>query len=72
MLEILTAIRNNNIYKIPQYDPTLCEHFRKLLKGLLKAEKYVTTLNVTMNDLLNGKHPFNPLRIPFLILLIFS
>lgn len=55
MLETLLAIKNNNMNKIPQYDPTLGEHFRKLLKGLITTGKYVTTLNITMNDFLNGK-----------------
>lgn len=54
MLDILMAVKNNNVSKIPQYDPTIVEHFRKLLKQFVRAGKYVTTLAVTMEDLLNA------------------
>jgi nucleolar MIF4G domain-containing protein 1 len=54
MLDILMAVKNNNVSKIPQYDPSLVEHFRKLLKQFVRAGKYVTTLAVTMDDLLNA------------------
>ncbi|XP_059619832.1 nucleolar MIF4G domain-containing protein 1 homolog [Phlebotomus argentipes] len=52
MLDILVAVKNNNMLKIPNYDPSLAEHLRKLLKGILRNEKYVTTLNIRMDDLL--------------------
>lgn len=54
MLDILMAIKNNNMSKIPQFDPTLVEHFRKLLKQFVRAGKYVTTLAITMEDLLKA------------------
>lgn len=54
MVDILLAIKNNNMTKIPQYDSTLVEHFKKLLKQFIRAGKYVTTLNITMVDLLNA------------------
>ncbi|XP_055699005.1 nucleolar MIF4G domain-containing protein 1 homolog [Phlebotomus papatasi] len=53
MLDILVAVKNNNMLKIPNYDPSLAEHLRKVLKGILKNGKYVTTLNITLDDLLN-------------------
>lgn len=53
MLDVLLAIKNNNVNKIPQYDPSLAEHLRKILKTLLVNGKYVTTLNITLDDLLN-------------------
>lgn len=53
MLDVLLAIKNNNVNKIPQYDPTLAEHLRKVLKTLFVNGKYVTTLNITLDDLLN-------------------
>uniref|UniRef100_A0A7G3APQ0 Protein involved in high osmolarity signaling pathway n=1 Tax=Lutzomyia longipalpis TaxID=7200 RepID=A0A7G3APQ0_LUTLO len=53
MLDILVAVKNNNMLKIPNYDPSLAEHLRKVLKGILKNGKYVTTLNITMDDLLS-------------------
>jgi nucleolar MIF4G domain-containing protein 1 len=54
MLDILMAVKNNNVSKIPQYDSTLVEHFRKLLKQFIRSGKYVTTLAVTMDDLLKA------------------
>lgn len=53
MLDVLLAIKNNNVNKIPQYDPALAEHLRKLLKTLFVNGKYVITLNITLDDLLN-------------------
>lgn len=53
MLDILLAIKNNNMTKIPNYDPSLGEHFKKLLKALIHDGKHVATLNITMDDLLN-------------------
>lgn len=55
MIEILLAIKNNNMTKIPQYDPSLAEHLKKILKSMMVNGKYVTTLNITIDDLLNGK-----------------
>ena len=34
MLEVINAIKSNNVRKIPNYDPSLLVHTRKLLKGL--------------------------------------
>ncbi|XP_019538977.3 nucleolar MIF4G domain-containing protein 1 homolog [Aedes albopictus] len=53
MLDTLLAVKNNNMNKIPQYDPTLVEHFRKILKGMITSGKYVSTLNIGLDDLLN-------------------
>ncbi|XP_052902558.1 nucleolar MIF4G domain-containing protein 1 homolog [Anopheles moucheti] len=53
MLETLLAVKNNNMNKIPQYDPTLVEHFRKLLKGMITSGKYVSTLNIGIEDIVN-------------------
>ncbi|XP_053676925.1 nucleolar MIF4G domain-containing protein 1 homolog [Anopheles nili] len=53
MLETLLAVKNNNMNKIPQYDPTLVEHFRKLLKGMITSGKYVSTLNIGLDDIIN-------------------
>ncbi|XP_054733779.1 nucleolar MIF4G domain-containing protein 1 homolog [Anastrepha obliqua] len=52
MVDILNAVKNNNINKIPQFDPELAEDLRKRLKAMLRNDKYVTTLNITMDDLL--------------------
>lgn len=53
MLDVLTAIKNNNVNRIPNYDPELAEHLRKVLKSLCVNGKYVTTLNISLEDLLN-------------------
>uniref|UniRef100_A0AAG5DRW4 MI domain-containing protein n=1 Tax=Anopheles atroparvus TaxID=41427 RepID=A0AAG5DRW4_ANOAO len=53
MLETLLAVKNNNMNKIPQYDPTLVEHFRKLLKGMIASGKYVSTLNIGLQDIID-------------------
>ncbi|XP_001657307.2 nucleolar MIF4G domain-containing protein 1 homolog [Aedes aegypti] len=53
MLDTLLAVKNNNMNKIPQYDPTLVEHFRKILKGMITSGKYVSTINIGLDDLLN-------------------
>ena len=45
MLEVITALRNNNLRKIPQYDPSVVEHARKVLKAVLK-NKGVSYRNV--------------------------
>lgn len=54
MLDILLAIKNNNVNKIPQYDPTIAEHLRKILKSLLVNGKYVITLNISLEDILSA------------------
>lgn len=53
MLDVLTAIKNNNVNRIPNYDPALAEHLRKILKTLCVNGKYVTTLNISLEDLVN-------------------
>jgi nucleolar MIF4G domain-containing protein 1 len=34
--EILLAVKNNNVNKIPNYDPSHFEHLKKTLKGYLR------------------------------------
>ena len=36
MLETIFAIRNNNLRKIPNFDPSHLEHLRKLLKVMVR------------------------------------
>ncbi|XP_013100468.2 nucleolar MIF4G domain-containing protein 1 homolog [Stomoxys calcitrans] len=54
MVDILNAVKNNNINKIPRFDPELHENLRKKLKAMLRNDKYVITLNITMEDLLRA------------------
>ncbi|KAH8262430.1 hypothetical protein KR026_005088 [Drosophila bipectinata] len=54
MVDILNAVKNNNTQKLPQYDPELAENLRKRLKAMLKNDRYVVTLNITLEDLLRA------------------
>ncbi|EDW50196.1 nucleolar MIF4G domain-containing protein 1 homolog [Drosophila sechellia] len=54
MVDILNAVKNNNMQKLPQYDPELAENLRKRLKAMLKNDRYVVTLNITLQDLLRA------------------
>ena len=38
MLEILMAIKNNNMRKIPNYDPERQEHLKKVARGILRGQ----------------------------------
>ncbi|EDW18323.2 nucleolar MIF4G domain-containing protein 1 homolog [Drosophila mojavensis] len=54
MVDILNAVKNNNMSKLPQYDPELAETLRKRLKAMLRNDRYVVTLNITLEDLLRA------------------
>lgn len=54
MLDILNAVKNNNMTKLPKYDPELGENLRKKLRAMLTNDKYVTTLNIALADLLRA------------------
>lgn len=54
MLDVLLAIKNNNMSKIPQYDPARIEHLKKILKSFIHKGNSVTQFNVTLEDLLKG------------------
>ena len=36
MLEIISNLRNNNLRKIPGYDPSRIEHLRKVLRPVIR------------------------------------
>lgn len=55
MLDILLAVKNNNMAKMPQYDPSHSEHLKKLIKTMVHKGKYVTELKITMEDLLKAE-----------------
>ncbi|KAG7158581.1 uncharacterized protein LOC121878583 [Homarus americanus] len=55
MLEVLQAIRNNNMAKMPNYDPSNVEHLKKVLKGLVRKGMHSTPLNVSLEDLLKAR-----------------
>ncbi|XP_026825309.1 nucleolar MIF4G domain-containing protein 1 homolog isoform X2 [Ooceraea biroi] len=54
MLDVLLAIKNNNMSKIPQYDPSQIEHLKKILKNFIHKGNSVTQFNVTLEDLLEA------------------
>ena len=56
MLDILLAVKNNNMAKMPQYDPSHSEHLKKRMKTMVRKGKYVTELKITLEDLLKGNH----------------
>ena len=60
MLEIISNLRNNNLRKIPGYDPSTIERLRKVLRAAMRdpsklfvlfasfsSEKVVSLINVT-------------------------
>ena len=52
MLEVLLAIRNNNMTKIPNYDTSHAEHLKKLLRSLTKKGEALCKLNISYEELL--------------------
>lgn len=38
MLDTIAALRTNNARKIPNHDPSLLEHMKKVLRGLLRSK----------------------------------
>ncbi|XP_066139516.1 nucleolar MIF4G domain-containing protein 1 homolog isoform X2 [Euwallacea fornicatus] len=54
LLNILLAIKNNNVTKIPNYDISYSEHLKKIMKGFIRKGNYVTPLNISLEDLRNA------------------
>uniref|UniRef100_A0A0P5DIJ3 Nucleolar MIF4G domain-containing protein n=1 Tax=Daphnia magna TaxID=35525 RepID=A0A0P5DIJ3_9CRUS len=52
MLEILLAIRNNNMTKIPNFDISHTEHLRKILRSVTKKGDALCKLNISYSELL--------------------
>lgn len=47
MLDVLLAIRNNNVTKIPNYDPSHSEHLRKILRNnLIRKGASLSKMNI--------------------------
>lgn len=52
MLDVIAAIKNNNMRKIPNYDPSELEHLIKVFRGLLrKGHAMESELNISLADL---------------------
>lgn len=58
MLDTLLAIKNNNMTKIPQYDPTRIERLKKLIRSMIRTGQHLTELKITVDDILNGTFVF--------------
>ena len=54
MLESLVAIKNNNVKKLPNYDPTYVQHLQKTIRNYYRPSASVTPLRVKLNDLLKA------------------
>lgn len=54
MLDVLLGIKNNNMSKLPGYDPTHAEHLKKIIKAMFRKGNYVTELKISLEDLLKA------------------
>ena len=56
MLETLLAIRNNNMRKIPNYDPSHCDHLKKLLRNYVRETSTSDMqLRISLEELLTAE-----------------
>lgn len=55
MLETIQAVRNNNMNKLPNYDPTHTDHLKQVLRGLVRKGRQPAQLNVTLEDMLRAR-----------------
>lgn len=57
MLDILIEVRNNNMEKMKKllsYDPSITEHLKKVLRGLVRKGSYIQELSISYDDLLKA------------------
>uniref|UniRef100_T1JAJ7 MI domain-containing protein n=1 Tax=Strigamia maritima TaxID=126957 RepID=T1JAJ7_STRMM len=55
MLDTLMAIKNNNMNKIPNYDPSHMDRLRKLFSGFVRKGCCINPLTISLDDLLNAE-----------------
>ncbi|XP_028156881.1 nucleolar MIF4G domain-containing protein 1 homolog [Ostrinia furnacalis] len=55
LLEVLMAVKNNNLTKIPGYEPTYAEQLKKTTRGIIRKGNYITPLNIRLEDLLKAE-----------------
>ncbi|RVE48005.1 hypothetical protein evm_007317 [Chilo suppressalis] len=55
LLEVLMAVKNNNLTKIPNYDPSYGEQLRKQIRSVIRRGNYVTPLHIRLEDLLKAE-----------------
>ena len=51
MLDTIAALKTNNARKIPNYDPSLLEHMKRLLRGSLRSNGKSPSLTDTCSFL---------------------
>ncbi|KAK7794247.1 hypothetical protein R5R35_014655 [Gryllus longicercus] len=54
MLEVLVAVKNNNMGRLPGWDSTPVDNMRKMLRGLLASGNTSPELNISLQDLLQA------------------
>ncbi|XP_046393003.1 nucleolar MIF4G domain-containing protein 1 [Ischnura elegans] len=54
MMDILMAIKNNNVQKLPNFDSDHLEHLKKLMKGFLHPGSTTTPINLPLDAVLKG------------------
>ena len=54
VLQILLAIKNNNVKKIPNYDPEHQLHLQKILRNFLRAGAAVTPMKIGYDELIRA------------------
>ncbi|XP_077290813.1 nucleolar MIF4G domain-containing protein 1 homolog isoform X2 [Arctopsyche grandis] len=54
LLDVLLAIKNNNMNKIPNYDPSYSEELKKSMKTIVRRGNTVIPLNIKLDDLLKA------------------
>ncbi|CAH0588819.1 unnamed protein product [Chrysodeixis includens] len=54
LLEVLMAVKNNNLTKIPNYEPSYVEELKKMSRGIIRKGNYITPLNIRLEDLLKA------------------
>ncbi|CAC5387615.1 NOM1 [Mytilus coruscus] len=55
MLDVLLAIKNNNMRKIPNYDPEKCEQMKKSARNHVKTSLGTNQLRIGLEDLMNAE-----------------
>ncbi|XP_076095221.1 nucleolar MIF4G domain-containing protein 1-like [Mytilus galloprovincialis] len=55
MLDVLLAIKNNNMRKIPNYDPEKCEQMKKTARNHAKTSLGTNQLRIGLEDLMNAE-----------------
>jgi nucleolar MIF4G domain-containing protein 1 len=69
MLDTINALKTNNSRKIPNYDPSLLDHMRRLLRGLVRSKGPAdeNQLKISLKDLLlTRQQAFRSSLLPYI------